>query len=121
MKNEGVCQVRKIHKNKISKVKKMMMNNDIIAELSHVFKTLGDETRIKILYALSKSELCVCDLSAVLEMSISAVSHQLRILRNMRLVKYRKEGRMVYYSLDDEHIVQLIKVSYEHILEQKRG
>jgi len=120
MKNEeDVCQVREIHKNKISRVKKQMMDDDIVTDLSYVFKTLGDKTRIKILYALSKSELCVCDISAVLDMSMSAVSHQLRVLRNMKLVRYRKEGKMAYYSLDDEHVVQLIRVSHEHIIEQK--
>jgi len=80
---------------------------------------LGDKTRIKILYALSKSELCVCDISAVLDMSMSAVSHQLRVLRNMKLVKYRKKGKEVYYSLDDEHIIQLIGISYRHVMEMK--
>ncbi len=120
MKNEeDVCQIREIHKNKISKVKKQMMDDDIVTELSYVFKTLGDKTRIKILYALSKSELCVCDISAVLGMSMSAVSHQLRVLRSMRLVRYRKKGKEVYYSLDDEHIIQLITVSYRHVMEEK--
>jgi len=69
------------------------------------------------LHALSKSELCVCDISAVLDMTVSAVSHQLRVLRNMRLVKFRKAGKMVYYSLDDEHIVRLFKVAYDHVNE----
>ena len=116
---EDVCQVRTIHKDKISEVKKKMPDEDIVEILSETFKTLGDRTRIKILYALSKSELCVCDISAIIDMSMSAVSHQLRVLRNMKLVRYRKEGKMAYYSLDDKHIVQLIRVSYEHIMEQK--
>lgn len=111
--------MKKNHEKEISKVKKQMMDDHTITDLSNVFKTLGDRTRIKILYALSKSELCVCDISTILNMSMSAVSHQLRVLRNMKLVKYRKKGKEVYYSLDDNHVVQLIKVSLEHVMEKK--
>ncbi len=112
-----VCQIRSINEDKVSKVKQQMLEDSIFTSLSETFKTLGDKTRVKILYALSKQELCVCDISAVLEMSISAISHQLRILRSMKLVKYRKEGKVVYYSLDDDHIEQLLKRAYEHVTE----
>lgn len=94
-----------------------MIDENTILNLSETFGALSDPTRVKILHALSKSELCVCDISAVLDMTISAVSHQLRVLRNMRLVKFRKAGKMVYYSLDDEHIVRLFKVAYDHVNE----
>lgn len=83
--------------------------------MAETFKLLGDTTRLKILHALSKRELCVCDIAAVVQMGQSAVSHQLRLLRSARLVKYRKEGKMVWYSLDDEHINSLLRQGVEHI------
>jgi DNA-binding transcriptional ArsR family regulator len=114
---EDVCQVRIINEDKVSSVKNQMLEDDIFDNLSDTFKTLGDNTRVKILFALSKEELCVCDISTVLDMSISAVSHQLRVLRNMNLVKYKKEGKVVYYSLNDDHIVRLLKMAHEHVTE----
>lgn len=120
MKKNDICQVKVIHKDRISRVKKQLLDDEIFTELADIFKTLGDKTRMKILYVLSKSELCVCDLSAILNMDISAVSHQLRILRNTKIVKYRREGKMVYYSLDDEHVFQLLKISLEHVMESQR-
>lgn len=84
-------------------------------QVAEVFKLLGDTTRVKILDALAKRELCVCDIAAVVGMGQSAVSHQLRLLRGARLVKYRKEGKMVWYSLDDHHIAQLLRQGIEHI------
>lgn len=114
---EDVCQVRIINEDKVSSVKDQMLENNIFDNLSDTFKTLGDNTRVRILFALSKEELCVCDISAVLDMSISAVSHQLRVLRNMNLVKHKKEGKIVYYSLNDDHIVKLLKMAYEHVME----
>ena len=117
---KNICQLRVIHKDKISRVKKQLLDDEIFTELANIFKTLGDKTRMKILCALSKSELCVCDLSAILNMDISAVSHQLRILRNTKIVRYRREGKMVYYSLDDEHVFQLLEISLEHVMENQR-
>jgi DNA-binding transcriptional ArsR family regulator len=114
---EDVCQVRIINENKVSSVKDQMLEDNIFGNLSDTFKTLGDNTRVRILFALSKEELCVCDISAVLDMSISAVSHQLRVLRNMNLVKHKKEGKIVYYSLNDDHIVKLLKMAQEHVTE----
>lgn len=86
-----------------------------IKSLAAIYKALGDETRLRLLWALSLEELCVCDLAKVVEMSQSAVSHQLRILRNLKLVKYRREGKRIYYSLDDEHIVNLLAQGVAHI------
>jgi ArsR family transcriptional regulator len=88
-----------------------------VAGLSELFKVLGDETRTRILYLLSSQELCVCDIADVMEMSLPAVSHHLRLLKAHRLVKYRRDGRQVYYSLDDHHIVELIRVAQEHFEE----
>ena len=86
--------------------------------LSEVFKVLGDPTRLKICLALSHHELCVSDLAAVADISESAVSHQLRLMKTMRLVRYRKEGKMTYYMLDDDHIEQLITLGARHVSER---
>jgi DNA-binding transcriptional ArsR family regulator len=83
--------------------------------IAETFKILGDPTRVKILHALSKRELCVCDISAVIALGQSAVSHQLRLLRGARVVKHRKEGKMAWYSLDDEHISLLLAQGIEHV------
>jgi len=114
---EDVCQIKAINNKKVSKVKKTIIDDNIFLEMSETFKTLGDKTRLKILYALSKEELCVCDISAILDMSVSLISHQLRVLRDKKLVKYRKEGKSAYYSLDDDHVVQLYKMAYKHVTE----
>ncbi|NPV53040.1 MAG: helix-turn-helix transcriptional regulator [Firmicutes bacterium] len=90
-----------------------------VAGLSEIFKVLGDETRTKILYLLAQEELCVCDIAQLLEMSLPAISHHLRLLRALRLVKYRRGGKMVYYSLDDDHIVNLIRQAQEHFAENR--
>ncbi|HOE56875.1 MAG TPA: metalloregulator ArsR/SmtB family transcription factor, partial [Bacillota bacterium] len=82
-----------------------------------LFKVFGDTTRIKILCALFESEMCVCDIAALLNMNQSAISHQLRVLKQARLVKYRKEGKVVYYSLDDEHVKQVFEVGLMHVNE----
>jgi len=91
-----------------------------VAGLAEVFKVLGDETRTKILYLLAGQPLCVCDLAEILGLSLPAVSHHLRLPKAMRLVKYVREGKMVYYSLDDDHIVNLIKEAQEHLAEEWR-
>ncbi len=88
-----------------------------VSGISEVFRVLSDETRTKIIYLLSEKELCVCDIADILQMSLPAVSHHLRLLRAMRLVKYRREGKQAFYSLDDEHIVQLIQVAMQHFSE----
>lgn len=116
-KPNDVCQSTVINQKKVTKIKKQMLDENAILKLSETFSALSEPTRVKILHALSSSELCVCDISAILDMSISAVSHQLRVLRNMRLVKFRKAGKMVYYSLDDDHILKLFKIAHEHVNE----
>ncbi|RKX90630.1 MAG: transcriptional regulator [Spirochaetes bacterium] len=90
-----------------------------VAGLSELFKVLADETRTRILFLLSKRELCVCDLALILEMSLPAVSHHLRLLKVMRLVAYRREGKQVFYRLDDEHVVELISVAGKHFGEMR--
>jgi DNA-binding transcriptional ArsR family regulator len=88
-----------------------------VAGLSEIFKVLGDETRTKILYLLAHRQLCVCDIATILEMTLPAVSHHLRLLKALRLVKYARDGKMVYYSLDDEHILNMIHEAQEHFAE----
>jgi DNA-binding transcriptional ArsR family regulator len=96
-------------------MKQRMIEDSTATEMADVFKTLGDPTRIKLIYALLNQELCVHDLSVLLGMGQSAVSHQLRYLRNMRIVKRRKAGKTVFYSLDDEHIEQLFSQTLQHL------
>lgn len=90
-----------------------------VAGLSEIFKVLGDETRTKILYLLAHRKLCVCDIAVILEMSLPAVSHHLRLLKALRIVKYVRDGKMVYYSLDDKHIMNMIHEAQEHFAEER--
>jgi DNA-binding transcriptional ArsR family regulator len=91
-----------------------------VAGLSELFKVLADETRTRILHLLSQRELCVCDMALVLEMSLPAISHHLRLLKVMRLVAYRRDGKQVFYSLDDQHVVELISVAADHFREMRK-
>jgi len=109
------CIVEAIHDEVVQKVKAMMPSDADLNRLADLYKAMGDATRIRILAALAQSEMCVCDLSALLEMSQSAISHQLRVLRQTNLVTYRKEGKVVYYSLADDHISMLYEQGLIHI------
>ena len=100
------------------RLKRALMAETSVAALAETFKVLGDITRVRMLDALSRSELCVCDLAGLLGLSESAVSHQLRLLRGMRLVRPRRDGRLVYYTLDDQHIVGLFAQGLEHVEER---
>lgn len=111
------CSVSCIHDDIIRRVGESMPPDDTFYDLAEFFKVFGDTTRIKILYALSSAEMCVCDMAALLGMSHSAISHQLRILKQTRLVKYRKEGKVVYYSLDDDHIKSIFDCGIAHVNE----
>jgi ArsR family transcriptional regulator, lead/cadmium/zinc/bismuth-responsive transcriptional repressor len=112
------CSVTVIHEDIIKKVSASIPDDEKLYELSELFKVLGDETRIKIICALFKSEMCVCDISALFNMSQSAISHQLRTLKQARLVKFRREGKVVYYSLDDEHVKLLFDYGLVHVKEK---
>jgi len=115
MADELVCEISCIHEETVNSVKGNMLGTEEIQTLSSIFKAFGDPTRLKILHSLKQAEMCVCDLCSVLDMSQSAVSHQLRVLRNLRLVKHRKEGKNVFYSLDDDHIFKILEQGLEHI------
>ncbi|GAB6155112.1 metalloregulator ArsR/SmtB family transcription factor [Desulfosporosinus burensis] len=112
-----VCEILCIHSDLIDSVRKKLIPSEQVHPLAELFKTLGDPARVRIMDALAKTEFCVCDLAELLGLSQSATSHQLRVLRNNRLVKYRREGKMVYYSLDDNHVMALYREGLEHILE----
>lgn len=112
---KDICQILCFNKAKVNKVKKTILPQEELNTLVEIFKAISDDTRTKILLALRDGELCVCDISHVLGLSLSAVSHQLRILRGLKLVKYRNEGRMVFYSLSDKHIIKLIEEGIKHI------
>ena len=118
LKNEFICDCNIIHQEVVTKVLKKMPTNNILENVALLFKLLGDKTRCRILFALDQEEMCVCDLANVLNMTKSSVSHQLATLRKNGVVKCRKLGKEVYYSLDDEHIVKLFEVAFEHINHQ---
>ena len=114
---EHLCEVIQPHQETLKLVKQAMSSEKNLLSLAETFNALADPTRLKIIQALSIKELCVCDLAYLIGVSISAISHQLRLLRHLRLVKFRKEGRMVYYSLADGHIENLLQQGLEHVEE----
>ena len=111
------CEITLVHEDTVEAVRKTLPEDELLYDLADFFKVFGDTTRIKILQALYRSELCVCDLSAVLGASQSAVSHQLKILRLANLVKHRKEGKIVYYSLSDNHVSAILAQGLDHLEE----
>ena len=115
VKNEFSCDCNVIHQEVVDTVLRKMPNEDTFNKLADLFKLIGDTTRCRILFALDQNEMCVCDLANVLNMTKSSVSHQLAVLRRSGVVKCRRSGKEVYYTLDDEHIVKLSEVGLEHI------
>ena len=109
------CEVDVFDPERVAKVRETMLSTEHVDHMTEIFQALGNPTRVKILHSLFTEELCVCDLAQVLGMSSSAVSHQLRVLRSKRLVKFRKEGKMAYYSIDDEHVRSLFTLGLEHV------
>ncbi len=114
-KNEFMCDCNVIHQEIVNKMANLMPEGEIFHKLAEVFKLIGDTTRLKILFALDKEEVCVCDLANILSMSKSSVSHQLAVLREGELVKYRRQGKEVYYSLDDDHVRKFFEIALDHI------
>lgn len=115
--NLDVCECTVIHEEKVKLVKGQMLDEDKIIDLAELFKVFGDSTRMKIICALLQEELCVCDLTNIIQSTASAVSHQLRILKQAKLVKYRKVGKVVYYSLSDKHVQEIFQKGCEHVEE----
>lgn len=121
MDNEELCECidKTVHKDLVEKVLATIPDDDTIFDLAELFKLFGDSTRIKIIYSIYEKELCVCDIAEVVNMTQSAISHQLKNLKMARLVKSRKEGKVVYYSLNDEHIEKIFNQALVHIKERR--
>lgn len=113
----ALCATECAHEDVVLKAKAGMPSEDILYEISELFKVFGDSTRTNILSALLVSEMCVCDIAKLFNMTVSAVSHQLRVLRHNKLVKFRKQGKTVIYSLNDDHIEKILRTAIEHITE----
>lgn len=111
------CEEMQVHTDVVEQVRRLLPQDEVLYDLAELFKIFGDSTRVKILYALLEGELCVCDIAKLMEVTQSAVSHQLRVLKGSKLVKFRREGKTVYYSLADEHVISILSQGMEHILE----
>lgn len=111
-----VCQCNVINEERVVLGIEKLMSQDLATDVSSLFKLFGDPTRVKILHLLSVTEMCVCDIAHVLDMSQSAISHQLRVLKQGKLVKNRKDGKIVYYSLDDEHVHKILTQGLDHVI-----
>jgi len=111
------CEIKFVDERKVKRVQRAMKQDRAVTTLAETFKLLGDPTRVKIAFALAREELCVCDLANLFGVSQSAVSHSLRALRQMRLVRFRKEGKIAYYALDDNHIARLLDEGFRHVEE----
>ena len=116
--NTPTCQEEELHPEAIHRVREKLPQDEVLYDLAELFKIFGDSTRVKILYALLEAEeLCVCDIASLMDVTQSAVSPQLRVLKSSKLVKFRKEGKTVYYSLADDHVCRILSQGMEHICE----
>ena len=112
------CEQEEYHEDRVAAVKEDLPADEVLYDLAELFKMFADSTRVKILYALFESELCVCDIARLLNLTQSAVSHQLRILKASNLVRFRREGKTVFYTLDDDHVRSVLALGMEHVLEK---
>ncbi len=115
--DEETCGIRVVHVNRVNRARDEIIGDNELDRLAQTYKILGDPTRLKIVMALGGGEMCVCDLAAFLDITESAVSHQLRRLRDMSLINNRREGQMLFYSLDDDHVEDLLSVGLKHVRE----
>ena len=111
------CGESQVHTDALEQVRRELPRDETLYDLAELFKLFGDSTRVKILYALLTSELCVCDIAKLMDVTQSAVSHQLRVLKAGKLVKFRRDGKTVFYSLADDHVIRILSQGMEHILE----
>ena len=117
-KHEVLCgEEAVVHQDTVERVRELLPEDEILYDLAELFKIFGDSTRIKILYALLESELCVYDIAKLMDVTQSAVSHQLRVLKASKLVKFRREGKVIYYSLADQHVMSILSQGMDHIME----
>ena len=114
---DNLLECTVIHEETVKKIKQKMPEDGYIYDLAELFKVFADSTRMKVIYALLEDELCVCDIANIVGTTQSAISHQLRILKSSKLVKYRKEGNSIFYSLADDHVEKIFKIGCEHINE----
>lgn len=114
----SICDCDVIHSDIVEEVRRHMPEEEKLYDLADFFKMFGDSTRIKILWALDREEMCVCDLAVLLNMTKSAISHQLKTLRQEKLVKYRRDGKNAFYSLQDEHVKNILEIGLDHIEEK---
>ncbi len=114
-----MCDCNTIHDENVAVAKEQMLDDDILIDIADFYKALADSTRIKIINALDQSDLCVCDISSLLNMTKSAVSHQLQNLKEMHLIKGRRQGKEIIYSLADEHVRQVFEISFKHVMEKR--
>lgn len=115
IKKEDICDCNVIHEESVNETIKNMIDDDMLFEIGDFFKILGDSTRVKILFAIDNNRLCVCDIANVLKMSKSAISHQLKLLKEYKIVKSEKIGKEVFYELDDEHVKSVFEIAISHI------
>lgn len=121
MEEDLVCEDKELHQNELYEAKKKEITTEMNRSLAEMFKVFADETRLRIICSLLNEELCVCDLCELLNLNQSTVSHQLQTLRTSKLVKYRKEGKQVYYTLEDEHIDAILRMAIAHIKEKENA
>ncbi|MDD6466825.1 MAG: metalloregulator ArsR/SmtB family transcription factor [Erysipelotrichaceae bacterium] len=112
-----LCEEKEVHQDVVELAKQHLPSDEVLYDIADLFKVFGDSTRIKILCALFEHEMCVCDIAEVTNMTQSAISHQLRILKQAELVRFRREGKTIYYSLKDDHVISIYQQGLEHILE----
>ena len=115
--NVECCDLMHAHEEVVERVRSSMPGEDLLYDLTELFRIFGDSTRVRILYVLFASEMCVCDIAALLGMTQSAISHQLQVLKKSKLVKYRRQGKTVFYSLADDHVKTIIDQGLEHVRE----
>ena len=120
-KNEYICDCQAVNKKLVEQVRQSMPEDSVLSRLAMFYKIMGDGTRCKILWALAENELCVCDLARLLSMTKSSISHQLRLLREQGTVRCRKDGRAVYYCLDDDHVQSILQTTLIHIRHKQGG
>jgi ArsR family transcriptional regulator, lead/cadmium/zinc/bismuth-responsive transcriptional repressor len=120
-KETDILEMRVLDKNMTGRLRKSLKDEEIINQLAETYKVLSDPTRLRICSLLAEAELCVSDLAALLDISESAASHQLRLLRSLRLVRHRRDGKMVFYALDDEHVIGLIRQGLDHVEEKEKS
>lgn len=112
---EGCCGAYQIHEDIVKNVRDVLPQEEMLYDLAELFKVFGDSTRIKILYVLLESEMCVCDIAELLHMTQSAISHQLRVLKQSSLVKFRRDGKTIFYSLADDHVATILSQGMDHV------